>query len=164
MEREAALREPAVALVHRHPPEQHRAEREHANSGHQRRGCRPSVHGPGPEHDDGEQRADEQLRRARVRAVIDTRPSRIGCEHPAEEDGRADARDEHRREDSPASTPRAQDERSNEREDDVELLLDRERPEVQHRRRSAEQLRIRPADCEEVPVRDVPERREHVAA
>jgi len=60
--------------------------------------------------------------------------------------------------------PEPQRTREHQREGDVELLLDRERPEVQHRRRSAEQLRIRPADCEEVPVRDVPERREHVAA
>ena len=168
---EAAVVEPRVALLHGRPPPDHDAERaEAADRGEgPHAACRRPAGRDVAREDDGEERAHEQLGRARVGAVVHARRAVACVQHPARHDGRDDAGCEQRAEHLPAPQRRRaprqpRDERHDEREHDVELLLDRERPEVQHRRRGAEEVRVALPRRVEAPVRDVREGGEHVAA
>ena len=119
--------------------------------------------------DDRKHRADEHGLGARVRAVVHARrvtarlverdhPER-GRERTAERD-HADHRDRGAWLEPTSSEPQRPEDHG--RPDQIELLLDRERPEVQQRRRCGEGAEVRLTREDEVPVDDVPQRRQDV--
>ncbi len=135
------------------------------------RTARPARERSGPcsALDDREHRADEHGLRACVRAVVHARritARLVERDHPERGRDRTAERehtDDRDRgawlEPTPSEPQRAED---HERPEQIELLFDRERPEVQQGRRCGEGAEVRLARDDEVPVDDVPERREDV--
>jgi hypothetical protein len=150
--------EPAVGLRRRRPrreQERERSERDPAED--------PAITSELWSGGDGDrqERADEQLGRPDVRAVVGAqlivdeqrRHQRPG-EPEAQRDGDA----------APPSATERQRADHHQGEEDVQLLLDGEAPEVLHRRRRRPEVAVGRAGEHEAPVGDVPERGEHVAA
>ena len=113
---------------------------------------------------EGEQRAEQQLEGSRAGAVVDAGrvlARRVEPEHRRQREHRQHGQhDGHR---PPGSLEHLEGDHDHDREHQVELLLDRERPEVQHRRRGAEELGVGLARGDEAPVGHVEQRGQHVA-
>jgi hypothetical protein len=117
-------------------------------------------------HQYGDDCADEQLEGAGVGAVVD--PTRVGTGHvesahsPYGKGGEYGERPGH----DPVAPPGAGREREQDdqqqREDQVELLLDRQRPGVHDRRRHRQRTEVLIVRQQETPVRDVEECAENV--
>ena len=158
--REAALVDARLVVV----PRQHRHDEQgegHGPGGVQRRHARPADRvarqGPG----ERQQRADEQPGRVRVGAVVDARRIAAGREQDRHEPRRGDR--EHERDDRRAPPSQHRDaDAHDERPQQVELLLDGQRPQVPQQRRPRERLEVRLVGEDLVPVVDVEERRDRV--
>ena len=103
---------------------------------------------------------DEHLAGPRVGAVVDAIDAETEHERQGEGDDGAD-RGNGAEHSSRVPRPLGHD-RRDDADDQVELLLDRQAPEVQHRRRSVEQVSVRGAVDEEVPVGHLQPRRDDV--
>ena len=94
----------------------------------------------GVQHD-REGAPDEELGDAGVGPVVQAVEARAAFVEHEHERGRRQRTGGERRADRPRATERSQQDEQHERHEDVELLFDRERPEVLHRRRRREQVR-----------------------
>jgi hypothetical protein len=111
---------------------------------------------------EGQCRTDEHPGRPRVGALVD--PGDVGAvaeQHRHEHTRRDGAH--HRGDEGPAPTEPTHAEREEHRPDQVELLLDGERPQVLHERGSAHALEVRLLRDDEEPVGDVAQRCGHIA-
>ncbi len=163
VQRETAAVEEVVALADDGPGSDEHAERDRA-AGRDRDAHAPVGEPLAAGERDRQQRADQQLDRTRVGAVVHAgrvvpggeqhrcEHRRAGRERP-DDDGEAAAR--------AAGPERHADEQQ--REHQVELLLDCERPEVLHRRGCGEQRGVRLVAEHEAPVRHIAQRTEPVA-
>ena len=109
--------------------------------------------------------AEQDAGGARVGAVPDAEgiDARV-VEHDAEH-GRAGRQREHgHQHEAHATAEQAEQPDEHQRPDQVELLLDRQRPQVQQRRRPTDRREVRLLDGDEVPVGDVRGRGQHRAA
>ena len=148
------IRSPTRACVF---AQHHRRQRERSGPGEQARRAGPE-HAPGERH--REQRADEELERSGVGAVVRAIDA-VGGRRPSRRRTRPRRSPPTprtvatRRPRSSTSSPTISG-----RQHEIELLLDGERPEVLQRRRRREEIRVRLPGREEAPVGDVGERGE----
>ena len=161
---EAAAVDALVVVVHGDERVDHGGERDDAHRVEPAPGPRavPGRHRrrlPG----EGEQHADEQRSGARIGAVEDPRGVRTRPVQRPHQGRRADrAERDQGRQGGAAEQPHADQEER--RPEQVELLLDRQRPQVAQQRRPAELGEIALVAEDETPVRDVEDRREGIAA
>ena len=116
------------------------------------------------EEQDADDRTDQQRLRAGVGAVVHARRILARVVEHRHQHRRARDHQQRRHEQGAQRLPPPQQEAHDERPDQVELLLDRQRPHVLQRRGLRELREVRLAREDETPVRDVPERGERVAA
>ncbi len=117
----------------------------------------PRSAATGPPH--GEEGAEQELRRPGVRAVVDAVD--VAAEPQLEADRDGGRGDEQPGEQAPAA--HLHDDEHDGREEQVELLLDRQRPEVLQRAGRREQVGVARAGAVEAPVGHVGDGGEHVA-
>ena len=111
----------------------------------------------------GQNAADEDLGGSRVRAVIEAVDRGSTAEHEEHESGGRDGPGGEEPRDEPERPPGTEQHEEEQRHRQVELLLDGEGPEVLERRRCPEDLDVRHAAEDEVPVRDLTQSRHHRA-
>ena len=164
MEREPSAVEPLVVLRSRHPDDAHDDQCREPGPREERR-ARTAAGAAGAEGDDGEQRAGEQLHCAGVGAVVDAPDVATGVpedEHQGDRDrGQGSEHDEQCRTGPATDRDNTCDHNG---EGGVELLLDRQRPEVLHGRGLGEQVGVGVAREHESPVGHVRQRGQYVAA
>ena len=115
-----------------------------------------------PEHVPGDDRAGEQLGGPGERAVV----AEAGAATRESDDDSQCGRDDPQTDEEhaePGPTPTRDDPQHDERQDDVELLLDRQAPEVHEWRRRGEERGIRAAVQPEPPVGDVADGADDIA-
>src|SRR5918998_217269 len=106
----------------------------------------------------GKGRTQEQARGAGVRAVVDAGgvdPGRVEGGHQQRRGARYGERDEHQAAQAPAPGAKAYPEGEDGGPEQVELLLDRQRPQVPEERGAAHRLEVRLVAEDQVPVGDV---------
>ncbi len=152
VDREAALVEPRRGLLDGAPPERGDQQHHDTDAGHEPPGQSFHELGPGGQHH-GEERPGQQLHRPGLGAVV--HPSRVGprgVEGDHGHRGQPRQRPEGDDQDPPGPPPHGQQARHQQREEQVELLLDRQRPEVLDGRRGGEQVGVGLVGEDEPPV------------